>query len=143
MPIKHTAQPGSTLARICNIVCDLKPFQRISFDRATMQEIPVLKHNGVTWTPGQRVLENIIGSKYTHSTYEDMMGNTVFCRHEENDTVRWESPDDEIRREGLRKRRELRLDTVVDKTEGDTDTPGENPLSSTVGEFKTTKNEVH
>ena len=90
----HTAVPGTFLAHICEMVCRMKPGERLSMDRHSLAEIHSFDHNGATFTSADRVLGNIIGSAWTHSFRIDPITGTVtFERHEDTGGLRYVSPD--------------------------------------------------
>lgn len=96
---KHTAAPGSDLAYVCEIVCELKSGQAITVGRELLELVPSIFHNDTTFTPAHRVLGNIIGSAYTHSfRVSPKNGDVTFYRHADTGERRYSSPDDEVRR---------------------------------------------
>lgn len=82
------------LGYLCARVDRLQPGEYLKIERHMMKEIPRYYHNGVEFTPADRVLENIIGSAYTHSyTVDERTGDVVFRRHRETGERHYTSPD--------------------------------------------------
>ncbi len=82
------------LGRIVNIVASLQPGQRYDVPIENLRDILKFDHNGARFTEADRVLENIIGSAWTHSYQEHPSGRFVtFIRHENDGTRRYTSPD--------------------------------------------------
>lgn len=78
----------------CGQVAAMKPGEWLTVDTRALMGIASFEHNGATFTPADRILENIIGSAWTHSYDVDFAGRTVtFRRFEESDTRRYVSPD--------------------------------------------------
>lgn len=89
-----TADIRTALGRWCREVARMKPGQCLEIDVLELQLIPGFEHNGARWTPADRILENIVGSAYTHSYRVHPSGRTVvFMRHEETGRRYYESPD--------------------------------------------------
>ena len=53
-----------TLGFILKQVTALRPGQRVSVSASLLRDIEPLHHNGYSWTPPDRVLENITGASY-------------------------------------------------------------------------------
>jgi hypothetical protein len=91
-----TSDPNSALGIVCRIVSDLRPGECCKFDRydPLLRDIPEYEHNGARFRAPDRVLGNIVGSRYTHSWREDWLdGGVIFERHDETGAVRYEDPD--------------------------------------------------
>jgi hypothetical protein len=90
-----TADPQSFLGYVCREVDNLKVGEHITVCGHMMRrEIPSFHHNGAVFGPADRVLENIVGSGYTHSYRVDpKSGDVTFERHEESNARRYQSPD--------------------------------------------------
>ena len=72
----------------------MKPGECLDVDMRDLKGISGFDHNGVRFTPADRILENIAGSSYTHSYAVDPAGRVVtFRRHEETGQRRYNSPD--------------------------------------------------
>jgi hypothetical protein len=65
---------------IVTCVGRLEPGQRIDFSDSELREIETLHHNGATFTPADRVLENIIGSSYEFRYTTALNGRVTFER---------------------------------------------------------------
>ncbi len=88
------ALPGTLLYHTCRRVARLKQGQCIAFKMDALRDIGRYHHNGATFEPWHRVLENIMGSAYTHSLdvrYEKQ--EVIFCRHADTGKRRYFSPD--------------------------------------------------
>lgn len=97
-----TANPSSLLGYWCRKVASMKPGQRLEVDRRELADIPSFVHNDADFTPPHRILENIVGSAYTHSfSVRPDNGNIVFERHEDTGKRHYSSPDDDFRRARL------------------------------------------
>lgn len=90
----HTADPRSMLGVICSELIRMKPGQCCAIEYALLREVPSFDHKGATFTPADRVLENIVGSAWEFS-YEDCPERrvVVFRRHENTGKIRYVSPD--------------------------------------------------
>ena len=78
----------------CYEISKMKPGECIEVDMRDLMDIPSFAHNGATFTPADRILENIMGSAYTHSYRVGPSGRTVvFMRHEDTGERRYQSPD--------------------------------------------------
>lgn len=89
-----TADANSKLGYWCKRVDQMKPGEYLQADMRELQDIPGFEHNGAHFTPADRILENIVGSSYTHSYDADPSGRTVtFKRHEETGKRYYNSPD--------------------------------------------------
>lgn len=86
------------------LVSEMTPGDSLTVLPEILQELaPGFEYNGAIFTPADRILENVIGSAYTHSYFYDYMsGRVTFTRHKNTGEIRYESPD----------RREARNDTV-------------------------------
>lgn len=102
----HRTQPE--LAYVCDQVCQLRePGQRIAVARHVLQEISPIFHNDCRWDPAERVLSNIIGSKYTLSFWVNPeTGDVTFERHLDTGVTRYKEPDDDVRLSRIKARRE-------------------------------------
>lgn len=90
----HTADRNSQLGYVCDIVSGMRPGECVDFDIRDLRDIPSFFHNDTHFNPADRVLENIIGSSYTHSYHMHGCGRTVtFVRHAENGKRYYTSPD--------------------------------------------------
>ena len=90
-----TADPDTFLGYICRKVDEMKPGQWLTVSAAQMRlEIPSFDYGEATFTPPDRVLENVVGSAYTHS-YDVNWGRdeVTFKRHENTGERRYQSPD--------------------------------------------------
>lgn len=78
-----TADPRSKLGYICRAVDAMEPGECFAIDMRDLSDATYsYEHNGVTFTPADRVLGNIVGSGYTHSYEIEPMGRKViFRRH--------------------------------------------------------------
>lgn len=88
MPVRIVPVP----AYIIQQVAALKPGQRLS---VSIRELPDgYEYNGAVFTPADRVMENIVGSCWTHSYfYDDRVRAVTFVRHEDTGQRRYTSPD--------------------------------------------------
>ncbi len=87
------ADPNTLLGEVCREVARLKPGESIAFGYKLLRDIPSFHHNGACFSPADRVLENIVGSSYTHSYAVDEDGRSVtFHRHKEPGHY-YQSPD--------------------------------------------------
>jgi len=103
------ASGRSTLAQYCHIVSSMKPGECFMVDLRDLRDIPSFIHNDTTFEPAHRILENIMGSAYTHSLEIDAVrGIAIFRRHENTGERHYSSPDDEVRLARLRREREAR-----------------------------------
>jgi len=101
-----TADPKSRLGYLCRKVAEMKPGQRLEISRYELADIPSFVLNDADFTPAHRILENIVGSAYTHSfSVRPDNGNVVFARHEETGERHYSSPDDDFRRARSEERR--------------------------------------
>ena len=97
------------LAQYCHIVSSMKPGECFQVDLRDLRDIPSFTHNDVRFDPAHRILENIMGSAYTHSVKIDAVrGIATFRRHENTGERHYSSPDDEVRLARLRREREAR-----------------------------------
>lgn len=88
-----TADPNTLLGRACLEVARLKPGESIAFGYEILCDIPSFHYNGAWFSPADRVLENIVGSGYTHSYAMDIDEETfTFHRHKEPGRY-YRSPD--------------------------------------------------
>lgn len=89
-----TARPGTALWRWCRKVDSMKPGERLGVSLDDLWGIEGYDHNGARFTPADRILENIVGSSYTHSyTLHPDHRSVTFCRHEETGKRYSSSPD--------------------------------------------------
>lgn len=89
-----TADPHSKLGYVCRMVASMKPGECLDLDRYDLMDIPGFEHNGARFTPADRVLENIVGSAYTHNYREHPNGRTItFIRFEDTGARHYTSPD--------------------------------------------------
>lgn len=71
--------------QIVNVVARLQPGQRIAYDRYNFGDIEVdsfHKNSGPSWNAADRIMENIIGSAFTHRYFVDWNGTVTFERIE-------------------------------------------------------------
>lgn len=54
----------SALRELAARVGALQPGESLDIKAGVLRDVPPLHHNGATWTPEERVLENVIGSAY-------------------------------------------------------------------------------
>ncbi len=66
--------------RMVKLVASIPPGESLEVDRQELGEIPCLEHNGALFTPPDRILENIVGSAYEFSYWEDPVKRTVTFR---------------------------------------------------------------
>ncbi len=90
-----TANPDTFLGYLCRKVDQMEPGQWLTVSAAQVRrEIPAFDHGGATFTAPDRVLENIVGSAYTHSYDVNWERDEVtFKRHEETGERHYQSPD--------------------------------------------------
>ena len=90
-----TADPDTFLGYLCRMVDEMKPGQRLTVGIFELRhEIPSFEYNGALFSAPDRVLENIVGSAYTHSYTVNHERNTVtFERHENTGARHYLSPD--------------------------------------------------
>lgn len=84
------------LHEAARLVGRLKPGHAIEIDCREMQDIQGFEYNGATFTPADRVLENVIGGAYEFTYTENHMRRTVtFHRleHEAEFGKAYMSPD--------------------------------------------------
>jgi hypothetical protein len=94
----HTADPRTVLGEMCRQVAAMKPGECLDVEMRDLREIPSFQHNGVTFTPADRVLGNIVGAAYTHSFEVHPSGKWVtFMCHENTGVRRHKEPDHDIR----------------------------------------------
>lgn len=78
--MRHTVDPHAypALAYVCEIVCDLEVDHHVQIPWEIMRDIPA---NGEI-SPSDRVLDNIIGSRFTHSMrIDERTGEPIYSRH--------------------------------------------------------------
>lgn len=108
--MRHTAQPGTVLGDVCDEVSCMRPGEWLTIDRYVLSGIPRMWHNDTEFQPHHRVLENIIGSAYTHSARINMEdGSVTFMRHENTGERHYSSPDDAVRSRRLNDERIARM----------------------------------
>lgn len=90
-----TADPDTFLGYLCRKVDEMKPGQRIDVSIHDLhREIPSFDYGGAMFSAPDRVLENIVGSSYTHSyTVNHERSTVTFERHENTGARHYLSPD--------------------------------------------------
>lgn len=89
-----TADPKSALGHWCRTIAAMEPGQCLDVRREDMMDIAGFEHNGAHFAAPDRILENIVGSAYTHSYSVHPSGQKVtFRRHEQTGDRRYHSPD--------------------------------------------------
>lgn len=89
-----TGNPNSLLGKWCKLVDDLKPGSALRCDWEDLMGIDGFVHNGAVFSPADRILENIVGSAYTHNYRVSVDGRTVtFYRFEDTGVRHYMSPD--------------------------------------------------
>lgn len=78
---------------VCARVASLKPGENIQISRHTIRRITSFWHKGAQFTGADRVLENIMGSAYTHDYIETFNGDIVFRRYADTGKRYYVSPD--------------------------------------------------
>ena len=97
-----TADRNSILGMVCADVDSMAVGQCLKLSRIDLRHIAGFEHNGAQFRPEDRVLENIVGSGFTHSyTVDPMTGDVTFRRHENTGELRYQSPDRRSKKGGV------------------------------------------
>lgn len=100
-----SADPKTFLGYICKKVDQMKPGECLSVRLVDLRfnDVSGYYHNEAYFSPAHRVLENVVGSVYTHSLRFDPANDAaIFERHENTGQRRYESPDHADRRNRLK-----------------------------------------
>lgn len=89
-----TANQQSALGYWCRMVAAMKPGERMDVSGYSLRDIPTFEHNGAHFNQADRILENIVGSSYTHSyVVRDFDDIVTFICHEDTGERHYQSPD--------------------------------------------------
>lgn len=83
------------LREIAEVVSSLKPGEEVRCDLSVLRNVQPLEYNGARWSPSERVLENVIGSAYGWTVFDDFVrGQVTFGRRTVPDGARtYVAPD--------------------------------------------------